>query len=385
MKSHFHVLDGLRGTAAFSVFLFHIWELLVSGPAENPMRHTLLAVDLFFALSGFVLGHAYDARLAPRADARHRLSTAGFFMRRLIRLHPMVIVAMVIGILGYLLDPFVGNAQRVGEKLPPVMLFVTFGLSLFLLPTPTLPNDFGETHSVNGPSWTLFQEYIANVLFGLFAVRLGRKLHIALCAVSALVLLLTAKHFGDLGYGWGWEHWWVAPVRLACPFLLGLLVYRMKRRITVPYPYLVLSLLLVAIFTAPLMGPVNWLFEAACVIVVFPFILMAGAGSVDAEGRTGRVCRRVCNFAGELSYPVYIIHYPFIYLFAHWNWSTHPGKPLLAEVAVAMYCGVTLFALALSRWYDQPLRAWLTRAYVDREVTTAQSKRAAEPMQENSM
>jgi peptidoglycan/LPS O-acetylase OafA/YrhL len=384
LKSHFHVLDGLRGTAAFSVFLFHIWELIVPGPAENPMVHTFLAVDFFFALSGFVLGHAYDARLAPLADARHRMSKAGFFMRRLIRLHPMVIVAMVIGILGYLLDPFVGNAQRIGEKLPLGMLLLTFGLSLFLLPTPTLPNDFGETHSVNGPSWTLFQEYIANVLFGLFAARLGRKMHIALCAISALALLTTAKHFGDLGYGWGWDHWWVAPVRLACPFLLGLLVYRMKFRISIPYPFVVLSALLVAVFTAPLMGKVNWLFDAACVIVVFPFVLMAGAGSADAEGQTG--LGRVCRYAGELSYPVYIIHYPFIYLFAHWNWSTHPGQPLLAAVAVAMVCGVTLFALALSRWYDQPLRAWLTRVYADREGRATQpNPRAAESMQENSM
>jgi peptidoglycan/LPS O-acetylase OafA/YrhL len=367
MKSHYHVLDGLRGTAAFSVFLFHVWELLVPSLEQNPMAHTFLAVDFFFALSGFVLGHAYDARLSPQAAPQYRLSTGGFFMRRLIRLHPMVIVAMIIGILGYLLDPFVGDAQRVGEKLSLGMLIVTFCLSLLLLPAPTLPNYFGETHSVNGPSWTLFQEYIANVLYALFAPHLGRKMHIVLCMISALALLLTAKHFGNLGYGWGWEHYWVAPIRLACPLLLGLLVYRMKLRISVPYSYAVLSLLLVAIFVVPVMGSINWLFEAACVIVVFPFVLMAGAGTQHVAGQGGSLCR----LAGELSYPVYIIHYPFIYIFAHWNWATHPGKALLATVAVAMYCGVTLFAYVLSRWYDQPVRAWLSRVCLEHEVESA--------------
>jgi peptidoglycan/LPS O-acetylase OafA/YrhL len=244
------------------------------------------------------------------------------------------------------------------------MLVATFCLSLFLLPTPTLPNYFGETHSVNGPSWTLFQEYIANVLFALFAPRLGRKTHIALCAISAVILLVTAKHYGNLGFGWGWEHYWVAPIRLACPFLLGLLVYRVKLRFSLPYPYIVLSLVLVAVFVMPVMGAVNWLFEAACVIVVFPLVLMAGGATTQVDGRVGRLCR----LSGELSYPLYIIHYPFIYIFAHWNWTTHPGKPLLAAVAVAMYCGVTLFALALSRWYDQPVRAWLSRRYLEREA-----------------
>jgi peptidoglycan/LPS O-acetylase OafA/YrhL len=55
MKSHYQVLDGLRGTAAFSVLLFHIWEMLVPSLEQNPMAHTFLAVDFFFALSGFVL------------------------------------------------------------------------------------------------------------------------------------------------------------------------------------------------------------------------------------------------------------------------------------------------------------------------------------------
>ncbi|GAB3454017.1 acyltransferase [Massilia terrae] len=372
MKSHYHVLDGLRGTAAFSVFMFHIWELLAPTPEQNPLQHAYLAVDFFFALSGFVLGHAYDARLAGHSAGGPQLSKGGFFLRRLIRLHPMVIVAMLAGIVGYVLDPFVGDAQRVGVKLSLGMLLLTFGLNLLLLPAPTLPNYFGETHPVDGPSWTLFQEYIANLLYGLFAPRLGRKLHLVLCAASALALLLTARYFGNLGVGWGWDHFWAAPVRLACPFLLGLLVYRSRLRIALPSAYLLLSLVLLAVFMSPAMGKYGWLFEAACVIVLFPLVLMAGAGEVQPEGRGGRICR----LAGELSYPVYIVHYPFIYLFAHWNWSTHPSRPVLAAVAIAMYCGVTLFALMLSRWYDRPLRAWLSRVCLEHEARAGLHARA---------
>ena len=359
MNSHYQALDGLRGTAAFSVFLFHIWEMLVPDLAHNPMPHTFLAVDFFFVLSGFVLGHAYDAPMSAEGAAgrRQALTPGSFLKRRLIRLHPMVVVAMLIAIAVYLLDPFVGDSQRIGVKLPWLTLATAFVLSLLLLPSPSLPNTFGETHSLNGPSWTLFQEYIANLLYGLFGQNLSLGLHLLLCAGSAVALVVTAQHFGDLGHGWGWSDFWVAPVRLACPFLIGLLVSRQKLRLPLRYPFFILSAVLLAVFFAPLMGPWNGLFEAGCVILLFPTVLAAGTAGGEMTGWNGRLCR----FMGELSYPLYIIHYPFIYLFAHWNWSTHPDPLRLGLVATSLYVGVVALAYALTRWYDRPVRAWLSR------------------------
>jgi len=314
-----------------------------------------------------VLGHAYDARLAHGAGTREKLTLWGFFQRRLIRLHPMVVAAMVIALIAYLADPFVGDSQRIGVKLPWSLLATAFLLNLLLLPTPTLPNTFGETHSVDGPSWTLLQEYLANLLYGLFGQKLTLGIHILLCVASAVALTLTAVHFGDLGHGWGWSDFWVAPVRLACPFLLGLLVSRCKLSWSVPYPFIFLSLGLLAIFFAPIMGPLNGLFEAACVIILFPAILAAGTGSDVITGWQGRICR----FAGNLSYPLYIVHYPFIYLFAHWNWSTHPTPVLRGAVVTLLYVFVVLFAYALMRWYDRPVRAWLSKRMLHHVDTPA--------------
>jgi peptidoglycan/LPS O-acetylase OafA/YrhL len=359
VKSHYEALDGLRGTAALCVLMFHFWEMMVPDIAHNPMGHAFLAVDFFFALSGFVLGHAYDARLARQASARDALTLAGFFRRRLIRLHPMVLAALAISVTVYLLDPFVGDTQRIGAKISLAAFAGTIALSVLLLPTPNVPNSFGETHSLNGPCWTLFQEYIANVLYGCFGHRLTRRLHVGLCVLSAAALVWTAQHFNDLGHGWGWADFWAAPVRLACPFLAGLLVYRSGFRLSVPQPFVVLSLVLVAIFVAPQMGRYNGLFEAACVIVAFPLILAAGAGVTRTDGAIGALCR----FMGELSYPVYVVHYAFVYLFAHWNWNTHPSPLRLALVAAGSQVGIVMLAYALLRWFDRPVRAWLTRKY----------------------
>ena len=360
MKTHYQVLDGLRGTAALSVVLFHIFEWVTPDWAHNPLHHSYLAVDFFFALSGFVVGYAYDDRLGRDAEPKLALSTWGFIKRRLIRLHPVVPVAAVAGLLGFMFDPNVGTAQTMGIAISPEKLMLIFTLSLFLLPTPVLPNTFGETHSINGPSWTLFLEYIANLLYGLFGHRLKRTLHIVLCIVSAVALVLVALRFNLLGYGWSWRTYWVAPIRLAYPFLAGLLVYRLKLKLRVPQPYLLSSLLLVGVFAVPFLGAYTGLYEAGCVILVFPLVLMMGAGVGEVKGRLGAFCR----FTGELSYPLYIIHYPFIYLFGHWIMNTHPDRALLIWVSAGLYLWAIGIATMLLYFYDKPVRAWLTKKYL---------------------
>lgn len=62
MKRHFGALDGLWGTAALLVVVFHLFEGFNPTYTANPLRHAYLAVDFFFLLSGFVVGYAYDAR-----------------------------------------------------------------------------------------------------------------------------------------------------------------------------------------------------------------------------------------------------------------------------------------------------------------------------------
>jgi len=361
MKAHYEVLDGLRGTAAISVVIFHILEMTTPDWAHNPLHHAYLAVDFFFALSGFVVGYAYDQRRAKGAPPKIALTFGQFVQRRLIRLHPVVIVAATAGLLGYLFDPFVGTAQTVGIAISPAKLALIYALSLFLLPTPVLPNTFGETHSINGPSWTLFLEYVANLLYGLFGHLLKRRLHIALCIAAAAGLIATAMHFPQLGWGWDWKTMWVGYVRLAYPFLAGLLLYRLNLKLRVPQPYVVCSLILVAVFATPTMGRFTSLYEASCVIFVFPVILMMGAGVEKIAGRLGALCR----FTGQLSYPLYIIHYPLIYMFGHWVWSTHPAGQTRDLVAVGLFATEITIATVLLYAYDLPVRAWLTKVLID--------------------
>jgi peptidoglycan/LPS O-acetylase OafA/YrhL len=363
MKAHYEVLDGLRGTAAVCVVIFHIFELITPNYEVNPFHHAYLAVDFFFALSGFVIGYAYDDRMAKGAPPRLALSYWEFVKRRLIRLHPMVIVSMIIGVVCYLLNPYVGTAQTIGIAISPEKLALIFVLSVLLLPTPTLPNTFGETHSLNGPAWTLSLEYFANALYGLFGHKLKLGLHIVLCLAAAAALVVTALHFNLLVWGWGWKTYWVAPIRLAYPFLAGLLLYRLHLKLRVPQPYIVCSVLLVAVFTLPVMGVYNGWYEAACVILAFPVILLMGAGIDKMTGWLGKLCR----FTGQLSYPLYIVHYPLMYMFGYWVWSTHPPQSQVGLVALALLATEIALATLLLYLYDIPVRAWLTRRFIERK------------------
>src|SRR5215467_6046222 len=89
-KPHYLILDGLRGVAAVMVVGLHIFEAHSTSPLDQIINHGYLAVDFFFVLSGFVIGYAYD-------DSWNKMTLGGFFKRRLIRLHPMIIIATVIG------------------------------------------------------------------------------------------------------------------------------------------------------------------------------------------------------------------------------------------------------------------------------------------------
>src|SRR3569833_296417 len=90
-KKHYPILDGLRGIAAVMVISMHTLEVFDGGSRFKLMiNHAYLAVDFFFALSGFVVAYAYDNRW-------DRMTQWEFYKRRLIRLQPMVIVGAIVG------------------------------------------------------------------------------------------------------------------------------------------------------------------------------------------------------------------------------------------------------------------------------------------------
>jgi len=354
IKHKYEVLDGLRGVAALCVVMFHIGELVTPDVEHNPFRHTHLAVDFFFVLSGFVIAHAYGARLSAPKSAPGTLSFRDFVIRRLIRLHPMVIVSSVIGLLAYLFDPFVDPH---GAKVSAGLVAVVFALSLFVLPEPALPNRFGETHGLNAPAWSLFQEYIGSFVYGLVGYRAATWVMVVFVALSAVAVGATGLHFNGLSVGWDWANVWVAFVRLAYPFAVGILLYRLGWRLKIPGAAVLLPLILIAVFMAPPFKGLSGAFEAAVVIGLWPLVVITGAGTLDL----GPKVEGFYTWLGRISYPLYIIHYPFMYVFAHWKWSGDRPMGQVNPIEVGLYLGLIALAWLWLKFYDEPVRAALTR------------------------
>lgn len=353
-KEHFEVLDGLRGSAAFLIVIFHLFNYSFGfhGPFAI-VKHAHLAVDFFFALSGFVVAYAYDDRWT-------RMTIPQFFRIRLIRLHPLVLIGATLGLLFYLFDPF---SKRMNSG-PLSMVLLAYATSLLLLPSPPIGGRHNESQALNGPAWSLMQEYVGNIAYALLLRRLRPLTLWIIFVLSGLGLVWTANVQGSLDGGWDYPHIWMAPLRLTVSFVLGLWLYRIHDRVRMPkIGLLLLSIVLVVCFQMPKFskaGALDWngLYEVACVLFVFPLIILCGAHSDAGIGMI-----RLCKFSGRLSYPLYITHIGFVYVLAGYAWTRHPSPAAIISWIFVVLPLVILVAWLFLKFFDEPVRGWLTRRY----------------------
>jgi peptidoglycan/LPS O-acetylase OafA/YrhL len=356
-KAHFEVLDGLRGSAAFLVVAFHIIGIpLGFNNSRNLLHHAYLAVDFFFGLSGFVIGYAYDDRWS-------RMTMLQFFKLRLIRLHSLVILGATMGLASYLFDPYGKHLQQT----PLFTLLLAYLASVLLIPSPSVQNRIGETHTLNSPSWSLTQEYLANIAYALVLRRLRTRVLAIIAVLGGLILLWEALQRGSLDAGWGYRNFWMAPIRLTFPFVTGLWLYRVHDRLPrIRLGFLPLTVALLAAFMMPVLPKFgsfssNGLYDALCVLLIFPAILVAGSHSDAGRGLMG-----LCRVSGRLSYPLYMTHYPFMYVYANWVETTHPARALQIQVALLLTPSVIFFSWLAVKFFDEPIRAKLRRYSVQK-------------------
>lgn len=348
-KPHYPILDGLRGVAAVMVVIFHYFEAhTVENYALNPFHHAYLAVDFFFLLSGFVMGYAYDDRMK-------QMNNWTFFKIRLIRLHPLVVLAAVYGVLAAWINPYSGLHGASVMKVLGILL-----IAITVLPTPDIRGG-GETHSYNSPCWSLLQEYVANILFAVLGKRLNKRDLAILVLLFGVMLTATAVTVGHLSDGWGYSTLWIAAVRMLFSFFAGILLFRMDKLIRLPWAFSLCSLLLVVIFLSPYFKH-NGLYEAACAIVAFPLIVAIGAGG-QIKGREAKIC----SFLGDISYPLYITHYPMVAIYWSWLYKAQPTSAQFIPVAIASFVLVLVIAYASLKLYDEPVRRWLKKRSLSRQ------------------
>lgn len=371
-KPHYELLDGLRGVAALLVVFYHIFEGLsfaAGGTLITTINHGYLAVDFFFILSGFVIGYAYDDRW------KRNMTLGNFFTRRLIRLHPMIIMGTIIGAITFCIQ---GSVQWDGSHVVTSAVMLALLAAMFFIPAyPGAGYDVrgnGEMFSLNGPSWSLFFEYIGNILYALFIHRLSNRGLAILVALSGIGLawftLFDIVGYGMLGVGWTLDgaNFWGGMLRMLFPFSLGMLLSRHFRPIKIRGAFWICSAVLLILFCIPYIegkSPVclNGVYELICIALVFPALVWIAASGKTTDKQSTRICR----FLGDISFPLYAIHYPLMYLF--YAWLIKNKLYTFTEcwqMAALVYTGSILLAYLCLKCYDEPARKWLSRKFLSK-------------------
>jgi peptidoglycan/LPS O-acetylase OafA/YrhL len=341
-KQHFDILDGLRGVAALAVVIFHFMEWVFTNPSQNFIGHGFLAVDFFFCLSGFVIGYAYDDRIV-------KMGILEFFKSRTIRLHPLVVAGSVLGLLAFLFDPFGGNLQLYSAG----KIILTFICSVLLIPLPIIADRGFNLFSFNAPSWSLFWEYVANIVYAFVLYRVKRGILLLLTAISALAICFVAYRSGNLLGGWSGPTFWDGGARISYSFLAGLLIYRSNWIIKNNIGFIGLSALLFLAFIMP-SSEWNWLTEPLVVLIYFPLLIALGAGAFLKPS-----LKKICVFSGNLSYPLYMTHYAVLWMFGNYYTSHKPGTMQLTFIIISGVILLVAAAYLVMIFYDIPLRKYL--------------------------
>lgn len=342
-KQHFVILDGLRGIAALAVVIFHFMEWVYPDFSKNFIGHGFLAVDFFFCLSGFVIGYAYDDRIG-------RMGGMEFFTSRLIRLHPLVMLGSVLGLLAFLFDPFAASTGVYGTG----KLILVFLCSAFLIPFPVMKDRSFNLFGLNAPSWSLFWEYVANIVYALILYKLPRRYLAVLTMLAAAALCLVSYRAGNLLGGWAGENFWDGCARVSYSFSAGLLIYRSNWVIKNRLGFIGLAILLTLAFVMPHFEW-NWVAEAMVVLFYFPLLVALGAGSSLSPG-----LKKLCVFSGNISYPLYMTHYAAIWMFGNYYTSNKPGAAellLIVSIGIVLLVGIAYLVMVV---YDIPVRRYLS-------------------------
>jgi len=348
-RSHtFSTLDGLRGVAAIAVVAFHYQHLFGS---SFLLPHAYLAVDFFCMLSGFVLTYAYQKRLD------NGWSTGSFMKVRLIRLYPLYLSGLLLGLLFRVLGTHFGKTHLESGRLAEI---TAAGLTLLPSPVFAVPTE-PWSYPLDFPAWTLFFEIIANLFHALVLRRRSFGFVGVILLLTGGVFFYLLHGLGAIDHGINRAESVYALARVLFAYLTGILLFRFWswKRSKFKITPLLAVVLLISLLAAPVVGRFSLVYDLSLMLVAFPLLLVTSASSEPSLQLASAF-----RLLGRISYPLYILHAPLGNFFAQIvTWSATHGMrvyPLLQGTGlVVLAC---LIALVMDRLYDKPLRDWLHRA-----------------------
>ncbi len=347
--SKFQTLDAFRMVAALSVVVYHfrLWF-----PDIRILDHAYLAVDFFFVLSGFVVAHAYEH------DLRRSLKIRQLLAIRAIRLYPLLILGSCLG-LAYQLSR---TAMLPNAEFDKSLLW-WFLLGALGIPIVEGAGSARQFFPLNWPAWSLFFEIVVNAIFVVAIRSLTTPRLVALTLTSGAALALAASHLGQITVTRDSMFFLAGIPRAMFPFFLGVLIFRLRSEGRTPefrLPPLVWCAILFATFLPPAVrGSWTVAYDLFCVAFIYPALVLFGIQTEPSPRHGGPV-----RFGGELSYALYILHFPLFNFFV--LLARNAGVPVgysaswFAAAALVFVLGGVWLA---GKGFDEPLRRSLMRRF----------------------
>ncbi|MET0329896.1 MAG: acyltransferase [Dyella sp.] len=351
----FTELDSLRGLAALGVVLWHYSGMYGAQPLLGALRPLYLSggllVDFFFVLSGFVLSRSFD-----RAGRRQQFGRNVW--ARIARMYPLHLLTLLVIVAVDGLNQAAGHPPRAAND------GYHLALNLMLLQSSGLQHDY----SFNGPSWSISAEFLINVVFLGLIARGGRLGRWAM-ALMALACAGVLVHYGILDHGVPVQGMLggvldVSLVRCWLGFFIGTQCYRYyqaRQRDGVLVAHWrgdvvgVGALVLVLAYMARLIPQSHW-GDVLLAALGFPGLIL---GTLHSRHLRGLLQRRPLTYLGEISYSIYLVHFPLIVISLWVAGFTGPlpmGSPWMLA---GFYVLVLVSASASYRYVEMPSKRWL--------------------------
>ena len=322
----------MRGLAAVGVMLFHFRYSLPSVAGIRFFESGNMAVDMFFVLSGFVISISYDHKIAVG------LTTMRFARMRLIRLLPMIWVGILIG-----------AALLLAQSVMVEKVLVAIIINGLLLPVPTSP-----MWPNNAVEWSLFYEMLGNIFLVATYRYFKRRTILVLIGVSGLALTACTLTAGRIYHESSWFFVLFGSARVGYSFFLGVFLARTRGQWSPRLPQVPAKIVLMATagtLCVPIEGNMRAFSDLFIAAVVCPILVMLGS-----TAKSGKLYAAMAAVAGEMSYPLYAIHYP-----VHgWVDRMYAGLDFKLWVASTLAC-LTLLPVSylLGRYYDRRMQRYL--------------------------
>ncbi|MEN4927956.1 acyltransferase [Erwinia billingiae] len=315
-------LDGLRGMLALGVAFSHSYSHFTGWHTGYDIFHNPdYAVDIFFILSGIVLYYTYESRIKGKT-----VSSLDYIIVRFFRLYPLHIIAVAL----VPLSLFLSSGQFFPSWLGEITPFNVIG-------DITLTNSLGIGFipKTNIPSWSISVEMFAGTLILLLACihRVVPWILLVTGIAICLFLHIEVKGTSQATYpllSEGVLRCWLCMSAGICSLQI---VTRFNKQIIANQRFAkgfiatLFAIMMIVLFGMPLTLPYYVLLTLfiSLAINMLPFIEFEVLDFFES---------RTMSELGELSFSIYIMHTPVVYLFLHFKSDSYTSNIFYATFAV---------------------------------------------------